>query len=108
MVMGVPLRALVLLMIRKTDSRGRQPPKKPSEKGSEQGFHRRFDQYTNRKMARKAPFQCAVRLLVGASETSRTVSKGILSEIAASRNSRESLAGILVGSKMFKRLLRNH
>lgn len=26
MVMGVPLRALVLLMIRKTDSRGRQPP----------------------------------------------------------------------------------
>ena len=26
MVMGVPLRALVLLMIRKTDSRGKQPP----------------------------------------------------------------------------------
>lgn len=26
MVMGVPLRALVLLMIRKTDSRGRQTP----------------------------------------------------------------------------------
>ena len=26
MVMGVPLRALVLLMIRKTNSRGRQPP----------------------------------------------------------------------------------
>src|SRR5215218_5434174 len=53
---------------------------KPSEKGSEQGFDRRFDQYTNAKMARKAPFQCAVRLLVGASETFRTVSEGFFSE----------------------------
>jgi hypothetical protein len=78
----------------------RIPLLKPSEKGSEQGFDRRFDQHTNAKTARKAPFQGAVRLLVGASETFRTVSKGILSEIAASRNSRDSLAGILVGSKM--------
>src|SRR3712207_5501865 len=44
-----------------------------SEKGSEQGFDRRFDQYRNPKTARKVPFQYAVRPLVGASATFRTV-----------------------------------
>ena len=52
------------------------------------------------KWDEKPHFGSSEGYAVSTSRTFRTVSKGILSEIAASRSSRESLAGILVGSKM--------